>query len=103
MGEAISREASHGQVNQKGQCPWFAQLESSALTGNYFLDGLIYHSIENSFKVQSRGHRPWRYWCWFTMIDEACVSLTNVCFHNVYREENGVADVLAKSGFEYIS
>ncbi|KAL4278047.1 hypothetical protein GQ457_03G023910 [Hibiscus cannabinus] len=44
--------------------------------------------------------RPWKYWHWFPWIDEACLSLSNVCFHNVFREANGVADVLAKNGVD---
>ncbi|KAL4311623.1 hypothetical protein GQ457_01G018740 [Hibiscus cannabinus] len=47
--------------------------------------------------IHMREHRPWQYWHWFNMIDEACERLPNICFHNVYREANSVADVLAKN------
>ncbi|KAL4323891.1 hypothetical protein GQ457_11G019820 [Hibiscus cannabinus] len=43
-------------------------------------------------------NRPWRYWRWFSMINEASVSLLDIYFHNIYKETDRVADVLAKSG-----
>ncbi|KAL4341172.1 hypothetical protein GQ457_08G019150 [Hibiscus cannabinus] len=47
--------------------------------------------------VLRKESRPWR---WFHFIDEACMSLPNVCFHNVIREANGIVDVLAKNGVD---
>ncbi|KAL4346599.1 hypothetical protein GQ457_17G012270 [Hibiscus cannabinus] len=47
--------------------------------------------------VLKRENRPWRFWRWFRLIDEACLSLSNLFFHNVFREVNGMVNVLAKS------
>ncbi|KAL4346918.1 hypothetical protein GQ457_17G003010 [Hibiscus cannabinus] len=37
---------------------------------------------------------------WFNRIDEICMTLPNICFQNVFREANEVADILAKSGVD---
>ncbi|KAL4347580.1 hypothetical protein GQ457_17G012210 [Hibiscus cannabinus] len=55
------------------------------------------------FWVLKRENRPWRFWRWFRLIDEACLSSSNVCFLNVFREANGMVDVLAKSDVDHRS
>ncbi|KAL4281573.1 hypothetical protein GQ457_03G012910 [Hibiscus cannabinus] len=48
--------------------------------------------------ILHRERRSWLLAQWFRRIDFACLRIFCVCFNNVLRKANGMADVLAKAG-----
>ncbi|KAL4323498.1 hypothetical protein GQ457_11G030680 [Hibiscus cannabinus] len=76
-----------------------------ALLAEIDLQGIHLVVIESDSRVAvswvlQRERRPWQFWHWFSIIDEVCEILPNICFHTIYREANSVAAVLAKNGID---
>ncbi|KAL4362718.1 hypothetical protein GQ457_04G012470 [Hibiscus cannabinus] len=54
------------------------------------LDGVFHHK-----------KRPRKYWKWFKHINDVCILLSCVCFHNVFRGVTSLVDAIAKGRVDH--